>query len=134
MILIICIKCILNIFYLEIPSMVEINVTMVKRRSAVLYVSIPASPGEGSTKAMVLSYSAEGKTTKKELSHVPGKKKVEIIHLIPYTKYELNVTVKNEYFESAGQKTKFTTKEACKLRLTDILFITYISQKIIEYN
>ena len=90
------------------------NVTHFDKRSATISLSVPINPGYGSLKEVILSYRGGGGVAMKSVLS-PDSTSVKLQDLTPYTTYEVNVTVRNEYWTSDGQRTKFRTKSDGKL-------------------
>ena len=102
-----------QIIFLGKPSPVRISISNIKARFITLEVGHPIDTGNSTLKALVLSLKKVKGDVEKVLLNL-NTTSHEIESLTPYTKYELNVTVENEIFESIGQKAIFRTKEAGK--------------------
>jgi len=108
---------ILCLFTLENPSQVTITPQSIKARTAIFTIVVPSTPIETGNSALVemkVSYRErdEGDCKKKMVELSEGS--LDLVDLVPYTRYLLNVTVKNEYLWSDGQQLEFETKQAGK--------------------
>jgi len=105
------------LFTLENPSQVTITLQAIKARTAIFTIVVPSTPVETGNSALVemkVSYRErdEGDCKKKMVELSEGS--LDLVDLVPYTRYLLNVTVKNEYLWSDGQQLEFETKQAGK--------------------
>ena len=89
------------------PQPVNISIIIRKARSVRIVIQFDK---EEEFKDLVLSYRLEGGEIIRK-SILKNQSYVDVDQLKPFTTYEFNVTVKNEFFESDGQRENVTTAE-----------------------
>lgn len=87
----------------------QVNISIINRKAQSVRIAIQFDKEE-KFKDLVLSYRPEGGEIIRK-SILKNQSYVDVDQLKPFTTYEFNVTVKNEFFESDGQRENITTAE-----------------------
>lgn len=123
----------IEVIGIKIPAKVILEETALSSRSARFNIKLPTDLGNGVLKGVKLSYHAlNGNIMKEVLSF--DQTMFELRDLKPFTQYEVNVTVKNEYFESQGQKYNFITTEDKPGPPTNITMVGTVSSMEVTWS
>uniref|UniRef100_A0A7M5XDW8 Uncharacterized protein n=1 Tax=Clytia hemisphaerica TaxID=252671 RepID=A0A7M5XDW8_9CNID len=96
------------------PEQVTLTTKTVNARTATFDMKIPTDTGKSELKDTIKIVYQDTKTglIQQKVLIGLGRSTIQLDKLTPYTDYDLNVTVENEYFSSTGQKLAFKTLEA----------------------